>query len=100
MKYTYNDESLIRHGAARKDVDEVLSDKNISRRDFELLQSIDGNLRLMFVGFNSAGRLLEIGVQFIDENYEHIFHAQAVSPKFHKLYEELIKNEQSHEQNR
>ena len=51
------------------------------------------NLRIMFVGYNLAGRLLEIGIEYKSEIRGYIFHAQSVSPKYRKLYEEEITNE-------
>ena len=55
--------------------------------------SRNGNLRLMLIGFNHASRLLEIGLELIHEELTYVFHGQPVSPKYRKLYEELIANE-------
>jgi hypothetical protein len=91
--YSYNDKSLERHGVSYSDVDEVLDRNNISRRDFDMSLSRCDNLRVMFVGCNLAGRLLEVGVEFIDEGNACVFHGQTVSPRYRKFYEEGITSE-------
>lgn len=93
MEYNYNNESLSRHNVSRSDVNEILAASNITTRAFDLLLSHGDNLRVMFVGLNLASRLIEVGVEFINENEAYIFHAQTVSPKYRKLYKERIANE-------
>ena len=93
MQYKYNDESLNRHKVSSSDVNEVLAASNITTREFDLPLSSDDNLRVMFVGYNLAGRLLEIGVELITETNAYVFHAQTGSPKYRKLYEQRIANE-------
>ena len=93
MEYGYNDESLKRHGVSRTDINEVLDVENPTKRNFDLALSLDEDPRTMFVGFNLAGRLLEVGVEFIGVNYAYLFHAQTVSPKYRKLYKEMIASE-------
>lgn len=75
MEYTYNNRSLLRHYVSTSDIHEVLAISNITTRSFDLSLSQQDNLRLMFVGYNLAGRLLEIGVELISETKAHIFHA-------------------------
>ncbi|HEY9870605.1 MAG TPA: hypothetical protein V6D08_15675 [Candidatus Obscuribacterales bacterium] len=93
MNYRYNQESLDRHGVSRSDVDEVLAVTNVTTRGFDMELADEGNLRIMFVGYNFAGRLLEVGVEFMSEIEVRVFHAQAVSPKYCQLYKERISNE-------
>jgi hypothetical protein len=93
MEYEYNEENLRRHGVSITEADEVLDINNPTRRDFDMSLSRRERLRIMFVGFNSAGRLLEIGVEFISENKAYVFHGQAVSPLYRRLYEEKIASE-------
>ena len=93
MEYGYNDENLRPHGVNRSEVEEVLDVDNTMARDFDMLLSRYGRLRTMFVGYNLSARLLEIGVEFIDENKAYVFHGQTVSPLYRKLYEERITNE-------
>lgn len=94
MEYSYNDKNLNRHGVSRSDVKEVLEIDNISRRDFDMSLSKRENLRSMFVGYNFAGRMLEVGVEFISEERARVFHGQTVSPRYRKLYEAVITNEE------
>lgn len=93
MHYRYIDKSLKKHGMTRADVNEVLAASNPTTRDFDMELSADDNLRIMFVGFNLAGRLLEVGVEFLSENEAIVFHAQVVSPEYRQYYEDTISNE-------
>lgn len=93
VNYEYNQDSLDRHKVSRADVNEVLANSNITTRDFDLSLGQNDELRLMFVGYNLSGRLLEVGVEFVSEVKAYIFHAQTVSPKYRKCYEERIANE-------
>ena len=71
-RLTYNFDSLNRHGVSIANVDEVIGTGIWE----ELPLSVRGNERLMFIGFTSNGRLLEIGVEYFDDNQiEHVFHA-------------------------
>lgn len=91
MEYSYNSESLSRHRVSISDVNEVLAESNSSTCDFELPFGSNGNLRVMFVGYNLAGRLLEIGVEFISELTAYVFHAQAISPRYRRIYEQWFR---------
>lgn len=68
MDYGYNKESLNKHDVTCSDVNEVLAMDNFSTREFDLPSIESDNLRIMFVGYNLAGRLLEIGVEFFSEH--------------------------------
>jgi len=42
----------------------------------------------MFVGFTAAGRLLEVGIEYFDEEErEHIFHANDATTYYRHLFE-------------
>jgi len=58
VKITYNYESLDRHGVSEQEADEVYA----TGKDFDLEPSNNGNDRIMVVGWTSAGRLLEVGI--------------------------------------
>ena len=73
---------------SRDDVNEIMDLENTSRRNFDLPLSLGERLRVMLVEFNQAGRLLEVGVEFVSEDYAYVFHAQKVSPRYRKLYKE------------
>jgi hypothetical protein len=79
----YLDDEWAGRNISRKDIDAVL-------RSFvfdDMGPSKRGNDRLMFVGFDSSGRLLEAGVEYIDnEDVELVFHANDATPKYKKLY--------------
>ncbi len=93
MEYEYHDHNLSKHGVSRSDVGEVLAVSNMTTREFDISLSNKDNLRIIFVGFNYAGRLLEIGAELKSENKAYIFHGQSVSPHYRKLYEEKLTNE-------
>jgi len=49
-----------------------------------------GNDRLMFVGFDPCGRLLEVGIEYIDaEDVELVFHANVATPHYEHLFARL-----------
>ncbi len=83
MKTTYNYQSLDKHGIKEEEVDDVYA----LGRDFDLEPSIDGNDRIMVVGWTSAGRLLEIGIEYLPDGNEHIFHACDATKYYRRLFE-------------
>ncbi len=82
-KTTYNDESLKRHKVSHSEVNEAL----FSAVWEEIPPSDRGNNRLMFVGFTGEGRLLEVGVEYFDDqDREHIFHAREATKASQELF--------------
>jgi len=82
-KLTYNFDSLDRHGIAILDVDEVMATGIWE----EMPPSERGNARLMFIGFTSSGRLLEIGVEYFDEDdIEHVFHTDDATRHYRIIF--------------
>lgn len=81
MKYTFNMDSLNRHGVTQEECLQVILAADTCW--FEESQSVRGNDRVMYVGrAESESRILEVGVEFIDEKeelqqdeIEHIYHA-------------------------
>jgi hypothetical protein len=73
---------------SHSDVNQVLDVLNSTTRAFDLPLSRRDNLRMMFVGYNFAGQLLEAGVEFFSEQQAYVFHGQPISPKYRKLYKE------------
>ena len=78
-------------------LDSEWAERNITRKDIDYVlrspvwedmgPSHRGNDRLMFVGFDSSGRLLEVGLEYInDEDVEFIFHANYATPQYENLY--------------
>jgi uncharacterized DUF497 family protein len=82
-KVLYNRESLNRHGVTEAEADEVVATGIWN----ELTSSERGNDRLMFVGFTSGGRLLEVGVEYFDsKNMEYVFHADDATRHYRALF--------------
>jgi hypothetical protein len=84
----YVDAELSKHSVTSRDVDFVLRSTISIWNDMG--PSIRGNDRLMFVGFDTSGRLLEIGVEYFDDmGVELIFHGDDATPRYRKLFERL-----------
>lgn len=84
MEFEYNWESLNRHGITPKMIDEVLQGSMIST--FPIEDAFD--ICEMIVGYTLSERLIEVGVRYRTDNSIFIFHAQVVSPRYRKLFEE------------
>ncbi len=83
-KVVYNFESLNRHGIAVEDADEVIGTGIWE----EMTPSKRGNERLMFIGFDANGRLLEIGIEYFDDdNVEYVFHTQDATARYKLIFE-------------
>lgn len=78
---TYDTGNLVDHDVTVTEVDEVLNNGRTIWID--LGASRDGNDRLMFVGLTRAGRVLEVGVELIEED-EHVFHAMDAGKQYLK----------------
>ncbi len=88
IKTTYNLDSLDRHGISTADADDVIATGIWE----ELAPSEKGNDRLMFVGFTSSGRLLEVGVEYFDaDNLEHVFHADDATSHYRVIFNKRTK---------
>jgi hypothetical protein len=87
VKTLYNHESLNRHRVTTADADEVIATGTWD----ELTPSECGNDRLMFVGFTSEGGLLEIGVEYFDnEDIEYVFHASDATRHYRTLFKKRM----------
>lgn len=83
MRTIYNYESIRKHGVTEQEVDEVYA----TGKDFDMEPSRTGNDRMMLVGWTAAGRLLEIGIEYLANGDEHIFHANDATKHYRKLFE-------------
>jgi hypothetical protein len=83
VRTTYNYESLRRHKVTEEEADEVYADG----LDFDLDPSPNGNDRIMVVGWTGTGRLLEVGIEYLPENSEHIFHTSDATRHYKELFE-------------
>ena len=84
----YNWDSLNRHGVTPEMIDEVLQGSMVS---YFSVDEADESCE-MLVGFTFTERLLEIGLRYRSTTEIYIFHAQTVSPKYRKLFEEDWRN--------
>lgn len=84
--FQFNDDSLERHKITRLEAIQVVeSDES----EYFPLSRRHGNDRLMFVGFPHAKDvLLEIGVEFLPNGKDVIFHANKARKYFANLYSE------------
>ena len=80
----FNDGSLQRHGISRLEAMQVVE---ADESEYFPLSPNEGNDRVMFVGFAHAEvRLLEVGVEFLADGRERIFHAGKARRYFVNLY--------------
>ena len=79
---TYDDRNLKKHKVSRKEVDQVLDSRNLTTNVFDLAPARNGNERTMFVGLTMRGRLLEVGVEAISDEDEHVFHAMNATKQY------------------
>jgi len=84
MATTCDWQNLEKHGVTTDEVDEVLFNDPL---DFDLEPSKDGNDRILFIGFTYAGRLLEVGVEYLHEEDEHIFHGMDATKHYRNAFE-------------
>jgi hypothetical protein len=79
--------SAFNHGISEDELKETLADPSV--REFELEPSIQGNYRVMYVGFTLAGKLLEVGVECTKETFIHVYHADKATAEYRMLYHEI-----------
>jgi hypothetical protein len=79
-------ESALKHGITEEEIHYVLSDKNPTRRAYEMHDDEEGNAQDMFVAHTGTRPWpVEVGISYCqDENV--VFHANKVTPEFEKLY--------------
>jgi uncharacterized DUF497 family protein len=83
MAIAYDYGNLAKHRVSTNEVDDVLVSSSI---DFDMEPGHGGNNRVMFVGFTNSGRLLEVGVEYIDFCNEHVFHAMNATRRYRILF--------------
>lgn len=54
--------------------------------DYPMTPSKRGNDRVMYVGWTSLGRLLEVGVEFMNKTQMQVFHAMEATKSYRKLF--------------
>lgn len=96
---SYNQSSLEKHKVTREQVQEAFTDPMRAifdvaspfRQSFSELPETD-SLRQIIIGHTYANVLLEIGIEMIDQNSLHIFHAQKISPRYYKKYKKWLED--------
>lgn len=78
----YDHSNLKKHKVKIQEVDQVLDSRNLTTRVFDLSPARNGNERVMFVGLTMQGRLLEVGVEAISDEDEHVFHAMSATKQY------------------
>ncbi len=85
-QFQFHDSNLKRHGISRLEAMQVIES---AESEYFPLSRFEENDRLMFVGFSDTSIcLLEVGVEFLPENKELIFHANKARKYFVNLYKE------------
>lgn len=83
-RFEYNDNSLQGHGISRIEALQVV--ESLESEYFQLSRN-QGADRLMFVGYSQISiGLLEVGVEFLPDGRERIFHANKARKFFIQLY--------------
>ncbi len=52
-----------------------------------MIDSERGNSRVLLIGFNFSGQLLEVGVEVFSETHVHVFHGDKASKHNSELFE-------------
>lgn len=85
MIRSYNKDNIKRHGLTVDEINEVL--RSPMTLVIDLSPSLKGNDRIMWIGFTSNLRLLEIGIEYLPNDTEYIFHAVNATKKNRKEFE-------------
>lgn len=80
----YNWDSLNRHGVTKEMIEEVLISSMVSNFSIDEADVACD----MLVGYTLGEKLLEIGLRYTTTDSAYVFHAQAVSPQYRKLFNE------------
>jgi hypothetical protein len=80
---TYSLSSLRKHSVTISELIEVLAGDPM---DFDLPEGLNNSTRVMFVGFTYAGRLLEIGIEYLFDESEHVFHAMDATRYYREAF--------------
>ncbi len=80
----YHAQNLHAHGVTSEMVEEALADPFVVDED---LEPIGKNWRVMFVGKTQSERLLEIGIEYRDDDIDFVFHGMAATPYYSALYD-------------
>jgi hypothetical protein len=82
--FGFNNHSLRRHKVKPRECMQALADPN--KKEAQISESKNGNPTIIWIGGTMAGRLLEVGVEYL-EDMDWIFHANFARSHYKKLYE-------------
>jgi len=83
-------DSAYKHGITDAEIAYVLSDKNATRRVYDLHDDDDGNAQDMFVAHTGTRPWpIEVGVSYRPDE-DVVFHASRISIEYEKLYKEEV----------
>lgn len=86
---TYEDSQLAKHEVTRSEIQQVFASELTYAEDLD--PSVRGNTRAMIIGWTYEGRILEIGIEYFeDEDREHIFHAMDAGKKYKNDFEDRL----------
>jgi len=87
---TFEETNIRKNGVSQSEIIEVFeSDLSFAE---ELTPSERGNDRAMIIGWSFSGRILEIGIEYFeDEDREHVFHAMDAGKNFRQVFERRLK---------
>lgn len=89
-KTSYDDSNLAKHGITKEEVKEVFASDLTFPMDLD--PSDRGNNRAMLIGWTQSGRILEIGIEYFDdEDREHIFHAMDAGKQYKNAFEKRLR---------
>lgn len=81
---SYNRKSLLKHNVLIDEIKEVLRSPLTITIDLE--PSKRGNCRVMWIGFTFNLRLLEIGLEYLENDNEYVFHAMDAARQYRKEF--------------
>lgn len=79
----FNSDSLVRHGVTPQECMEALADPCVIEVDES--ENKSGNPRIMWVGKTQLERMLEVGVEYLDD-MDWIYHANNAQSKYKSRY--------------
>lgn len=90
IQITFDEANIKKNGVSESEIKEVFeSDLSFAE---DLAPSARGNDRTMIVGWSFSGRVLEVGIEYFeDEEREHVFHAMDAGKSFKHEFERRLK---------
>jgi hypothetical protein len=79
--FGFNQDSLKRHNVTERECLEALADE----QEVDDGESRDGNPTVMWLGMTMAGRLLEVGVEYLP-SMDWVYHADDARSHYRKRY--------------